>query len=293
MAGPPRAGPCAPLAAVAGRLRCPNCGAPLGAVDGTLRCERGHSFDVARQGHVTLRSPRHGVLRGDTAQMVVARETFLGGGHYAPIAGEVALAAEQVGGSRAGEGRLVADVGAGTGHYLAALLSRWSEAWGLALDASAPALRRAARAHPRIAAVACDVWQSLPLQDRAAQVVLNVFAPRNLDEIARVLSPRGLLVVVTPTPEHLQQLVGRLGLLAVATDKQARLHAALPSDLEAVSRRPLEFELELRHPDIEALAAMGPSAHHVSPGDLRARLAGLPPSSTVTASVVVETFRRT
>src|SRR4051794_33187052 len=140
------------LAAVSASLRCPNCSQPLAAAEGALGCPSGHSFDVARDGHVTLTDPRRRPATGDDAEMVASRATVLDAGHFAPLAGALVQAAPQ-------SARLVLDVGAGTGHYLAAVLDALPAARGIAADASRPALRRAARANPRIAAIACDVWQ--------------------------------------------------------------------------------------------------------------------------------------
>ena len=83
----------------------------------------------------------------------------------------------------------IVDLGAGTGWYLARALERLRGTTGLALDVSKPALRRAARAHPSLAAVACDAWGPLPLRDGGVAAVLDIFAPRNAAEIARVLVP--------------------------------------------------------------------------------------------------------
>ena len=223
--------------------------------------------------------------------MVAAREAFLGAGHFAPIAEAITAAAHAVVSPGAGEGRVVAELGAGTGHHLAGLLDQLADWWGVALDASRPALRRAVRAHPRIAAIACDVWRELPLRDASAQLALNVFAPRNGREIARVLSPDGALVVVTPTPRHLAQLVPALGMLVVEAGKPARLHAALGPYLDAVRRTPVEFDMALAHADVQTLVAMGPSARHLGAGDVRRYLARHPGDVRVTASVNVETFR--
>ncbi|HEY1457167.1 MAG TPA: hypothetical protein VGF15_01505, partial [Solirubrobacteraceae bacterium] len=75
-----------PLDAWAGRLRCPNCGATLIHGERVLSCVNGHSFDIAREGRVALVPPRRKIAAGDTPAMVLARDTFLGAGHYAPIA---------------------------------------------------------------------------------------------------------------------------------------------------------------------------------------------------------------
>src|SRR5688572_20694208 len=119
----------------------------------------------------------------------------------------------------------ILDLGAGTGWYLARVLERLPGRQGLALDLSKHALRRAARAHPRIGAVACDAWAPLPLRDGVAALVLSVFAPRDGAEIARVLRPGGALVVVTPTDRHLEPLVSKLGLLTVDERKEERIDA--------------------------------------------------------------------
>jgi 23S rRNA (guanine745-N1)-methyltransferase len=225
--------------------------------------------------------------------MVAAREAFLAAGHYRRIAEEIAAAIPAGLAAPAGGVPLAVDLGAGTGYHLAALLRdrpRWR---AVALDASRPALRRAARAHPRIAAVACDVWQELPLQDASAELVVNVFAPRNGREIARVLAPGGALVVVTPAPSHLRELVEALGLLGVAADKQERLQAALAPRLQSVRRHELELTMTLDHEELYALAAMGPSAHHLDPRLLAERIARLPQGFRVGASLAIETFRPT
>jgi 23S rRNA (guanine745-N1)-methyltransferase len=283
----------AALDAVSGRLRCPVCGDGLSLGDTTLSCAAGHSYDVARQGHVSLPAPgRRARPAGDSEDMVAARDAFLGGGHYARIVDAVSAAAAagvQERGVRAG---CVVDLGAGTGHYLAGVLRRLDGWSGLALDASRSALRRAVQADPRIAGVVCDAWSGLPVRDGGADVVLSVFAPRNAAEIARILAPSGTLVVVTPAEEHLGELVSALGMIGVGPDKPARLLAQLEPHVRLVSTEAVEIAMMLDHAAVAAVAGMGPSAHHVEAGVLLARVGVLPDPVRVSARVVVQTFRR-
>ena len=72
------------------RLRCPVCAGRSWWATGQVSCARGHSFDIARQGYVSLTGGRAGPGTGDSAAMVMAREAFLGGGHYQPVADAVA-----------------------------------------------------------------------------------------------------------------------------------------------------------------------------------------------------------
>jgi len=302
------------LLATVGLLRCPVCKGSFRIDAGTLRCSQGHVFDVARQGYVHLASGS-APHNADTAAMVAARERFLDGGHYDAIIDAVTRAVDEAagrreqatstdsrmvagpaspdGGTSAGRGAgCVVDVGAGTGHYLAAVLCHRAGWDGVAIDSSKPALRRAARAHPRIGAVAADAWGELPLHDKVASAVLSVFAPRGPGEMARVLRPEGALIVVTPTVEHLHQLVAPLGLITVDTGKDAHLARQLSACFVEEQERTLQWTMLLDHATIADLVGMGPSAWHVPTPVLTARIAELPAPLEVTASVRVGAYRR-
>lgn len=270
------------LADVATLLRCPRCHTGVRADATVLRCQRGHQFDVGRQGYVNLLGTAPPAT-ADTAAMVQARAQFLASGHYLPLAQAVCVAVGP------GEGPVV-EIGAGTAYYLAAVLHARPRSVGVAIDVSVPASRRAARAHRRIGAVVADAWGSLPLMDQCADAVLVVFAPRGGAEIARVLRPGGRLVVLTPAADHLGELVEPLGLIGVDPRKDERLRAALDPWFvvrEAVSVR---FGMALDVADVEHLAAMGPSAFHTSPAERQRRVAALALPASVTAAATLTTF---
>ncbi|MBV2154009.1 putative RNA methyltransferase [Kitasatospora sp. SUK 42] len=271
-------------------LACPHCAQALTRHERSLRCPAGHSFDLAKQGYVSLLAGDAHTGTGDTAEMVAARADFLAAGHYRPIADALAEAAAAA--LPADPEGLVADLGAGTGHYLAHVLDALPGRVGAALDISKYALRRAAKAHPRIGAVVCDAWRPLPLRDASAELVLNVFAPRNGPEIRRVLRPGGTLLLVSPTPRHLRELVDALGLLSVDEEKQRRIDEKLGPYLTPVGQRQVEFTLRLCAQDVRTVVGMGPSAWHTDPERLAATLGDLPDPVEVTASVTVAEYRR-
>ncbi|KKK05353.1 putative RNA methyltransferase [Micromonospora sp. HK10] len=270
------------------RLRCPVCAEPLTETTaGTaraLRCPHRHSFDLARQGYVNLLAGR-APHTGDSAEMVAARADFLAAGHYDPVAAALAAAAPPHA-ARTGEAYpLVVDAGAGTGWYLAAVLAALPDAVGLALDVAKPALRRAARAHPRAAAALADTWQRLPLADASAAVLLNVFAPRNGPEFHRVLHPAGALLVVTPAAAHLGELVDALDLLRVDPAKADRVAGSLAGHFTEESGSEHRHRLALRRAEVATLVGMGPSAWHTDPARLAGRIAALPEPVEVTLAV--------
>jgi 23S rRNA (guanine745-N1)-methyltransferase len=267
-------------------LACPVCAEPLGRVDGgQVGCATGHRFDEAKQGHLTLLPAKRRALTADTPEMVDARLRFLGRGHYAPV--ERALADVVAEATAPG---IVLDVGSGPGTYLAHALDAAhvpdgaDGRLGVALDLSAIAIRRAARVHERAGAVVGDVTERLPVVDHAAAVVLDVFAPRNQTEYARVLHPDGVLVVVTPRTGHLAELAEAT--ISVDPEKERRLHESLTPSFGLRSSEDLTWTMDLSAEDVHDVVHMGPSHHHVAPD------AAFAPA-TVTAAVTVSTWTPT
>jgi 23S rRNA (guanine745-N1)-methyltransferase len=259
-------------------LRCPVCGGGLARTgDQALRCRQGHSFDIARQGYVNLtagRSPHP----GDTAEMIADRAAFLAGGHYDFIAQALA------GTVRATDG-LVLDAGTGTGTYLAGVLESLPDAPGLGLDVSKPALRRAARCHPRAGAALADLWRPLPVADDSVSVLLNVFAPRNGPEFHRILRPDGMLLVVTPAQDHLEELVTTHGLIRVDPTKADRVAETLGPTFRTESATTHRHRLELTALETRTLIGMTPSARHVPLDKIKAT------ETTATAAVTLTIYR--
>ncbi len=265
-------------------LACPHCGGALQRVGAAVGCGVGHRFDVARQGYVSLLGPRSRTDTGDSAGMVAAREAFLAAGHYRPIAATVSAACP------AGA-RVLLEVGAGTGWYLARVLDDRPDAVGIALDASARAARRAAAASPAIGSVVADAWSRLPVRDGVVDVALSVFAPRDSAELRRVLRPDGRLVVVTPAPDHLTELIAPLGMIGVDDDKDAKLAASFAGRFTADGTTDVRVPMRLGRDDLRQLVLMGPSARHVDPAELERRLDALPPVTSATLAVTVSRWR--
>jgi 23S rRNA (guanine745-N1)-methyltransferase len=261
-------------------LCCPVCRGRLRRAGGSLRCPAGHTFDIAKQGYVNLLGgPANATA--DTASMVADRADFLLGGHFAPLAESIA----DIAAPRLSDGDVVIDSGAGVGYYLGALLDRAPQAWGLALDLSAAALRRAARRHARIGAAVCDVWRPWPMRDGVAAVLIDVFAPRNGAEFRRVLRADGVLLVVTPSPAHLAELGEPAGLLAVDPRKDQRLDETLGRHFELAETRTREYPMALSGQDVRRLVAMGPAGHHPDRAP-----AEEPRPATVTASFLLSRY---
>lgn len=276
-----------PLACVAGWLRCPVCSQPLAAALGALICARGHSYDVARQGYVSLLPPRAGHAVGDDPGMVLARARTEEAGHLRPLTSVLAETARTI---VAAEARLVLDVGAGTGRDLAGVLGALPQATGVAVDASRSASRWAARAHRRSAAVRADAWQQIPLGDRSVDLALSVFAPRNGLELARVLRPGATLIVVSAASSHLQELTP-LHTIGIDSRKSGRLSRQLSPWFRPATIEQIAWTLRLTRRQATAVLGMGPAARHLKP-DFSRRLNALDEPIVVTAAAELRVFRR-
>ncbi|WP_409468352.1 putative RNA methyltransferase [Streptomyces sp. HC307] len=246
-------------------LRCPACRARLHPALGALRCPAGHTFNIARQGYVSLLTGAR-ATSGDDAAMARSRDRFLPTGRYAPIRQAAARLVEDA----LPDQGTVMDVGCGTGYYLAGVLDQLPGARGLGLDTSVRALRSSARAHERAAAASWDVFRPFPLADGVADVVLNVFAPRNPSEFHRVLRPSGRLIVVRPTQRHLAELRGQVpAMVKVDPAKEQRLSQALGPFFEAADSQQVEYVASLTRQESLDLLGMTPSARHLDHVDLR------------------------
>ena len=122
-------------------------------------------------------------------------------------------------------------------------------------------------------------------------LMLNVFAPRNAAEMARVLAPTGRLLVVTPNQQHLAELVDVLGLVSVDEEKERRLQASLAGEFDQVGTEVVEETMRLDKTAVEQLVLMTPSARHVNYRELLQQIAVLPERTLVTLSVTLSTWQ--
>lgn len=247
-------------------LICPLCKEEMIRGGNAFQCGRGHSYDIAREGYVNLllANRKASASPGDTKAMAASRRAFLDRGYYLPLSDRiVSLVGEEVRGKEtAGVGIL--DAGCGEGYYLHRLMEALpfpSDGYGL--DISKEAVRLAAGRKGACFLVA-SIHQQLPFAASSLDVVLNVFAPRNPVEFARVLRPGGRTLVVVPAEGHLAALHDALGLPWIDGDKERRavddFHGAFtPSHAETIRYRRV-----LPPADIFNLIQMTPTFWHLS-----------------------------
>lgn len=92
-------------------------------------------------------------------------------------------------------------------------------------------------------------------------------------------------------PDHLSELVTRLGMIGVDPRKDER-QAITFERFRAIWSETISYPLRLDHGEVAALVGMGPTAAHVTADVLSARIAALPPRVQVTVAVRVTSYVR-
>ncbi|GAB3595929.1 23S rRNA (guanine(748)-N(1))-methyltransferase [Corynebacterium faecale] len=273
-------------------------GTPLQGADDFTRLvsESGHSYDVARQGYVTLAGGAGLRYSGDDADMIGARETFLTGGHFAPFVESIADAVHDVldaGGVSDDAKPVICEIGAGTGYYLSHTLDAVAGARGIGIDVSVHAAKHLAKCHPRLGAVVADAWARLPIQSESVDAITVIFAPRNAAEFARILKSKGQVIVLTADTGHLAELREPLGIIDVEDGKVDRMIEQAAGHLQPVGESQLvEFPMMLDQKSIASQIGMSPSARHIKPDALAARIEALPEQMEVTARARITRLER-
>jgi 23S rRNA (guanine745-N1)-methyltransferase len=282
-------------------LACPVCGEALAERSSALECPSRHCFDVAREGYVNLLPAQHRSrgIDGDVPSMLQARRRFLDAGHYAPLLGRLTSDVEELLGARSASDSAnahpacVLEVGCGEGYYVGNIAKAIGTAAGeqtrfLGTDLSKSAVKLAARKFPTCTFFVADVHRRVYVQDSTVGVLLDIFAPRNPAEFARIIEPGGWAVIVIPSPSHLSSARAELGLLGIEEDKEERILERFGEAFQLADRAELTFDVELSAESASDLVSMGPSHWHRTDGG--GALAE--PLSTAASLVILRLKRR-
>lgn len=264
-------------------LICPHCREPLAPQARAYRCSKGHSFDLAKEGYLSLLHGRQkGEGRGDTREMILARDRVHRAGVFDPLV--AALAALPFSSPLAS----VLEIGCGEGFFLGHVARAHGIGTSYGLDLSVDAVKLAARTLKASLILRADLLQPLPFADASLDLVQSIFAPRPLAEIRRVLRPGGFALFVYPETDHWAELRAFLPLAGIGEDKFSP--DGLPG-FTAVATVPVRAARDLGHDQLVDLVAMSPSIHRLT-REATPWQSLLPARLTATLSVHVALFRK-
>jgi 23S rRNA (guanine745-N1)-methyltransferase len=190
----------------------------------------------------------------------------------------------------------IVDVGCGEGYYLGhvqhalATMTLSAPLVYYGFDSAKAAVKLAARRYRDATFFVGDIRQRWYMSTASSYGILNVFAPRNYEEAARVLRQNGLLLTVIPTQRHLHELRDVYQLLTIEKQKEARIRAQAKPWFELVQAQTIEYQQAFTPSTMVDALIMSPSYRHqnqaifLAPGEQNAR--------SVTVSVQLLIFRR-
>lgn len=213
--------------------------------------------------------------------MVAARHRFLNRGLYQPLSDAVNACALRYlvdwrSRSRGAIAPLIVDAGCGEGYYLARLgemIANRAILSGSLLsgfDSSREAIRQAARRMESCAWLVADTRGVMPYRSGAASLLINIFAPRNAAQFARVTTPGGHLVVVIPTDRHLGELREVVPLIGIQAGKHDHVRRQLSPEFSLQSSTLIEYPIVLDRMSVADLIRMTPSNWHLGDEGWRA-----------------------
>ena len=263
-------------------LLCPICGGTLQQIEKTCRCEKGHCFDIARQGYVNLLpvQQKHSLNPGDTREQVLSRREFLEAGYYAPIAQTLIETAKALGIT----GQIL-DVGCGEGYYSSRLADAL-DAPLTGLDISKEAVRCAAAKYKGKQWL-CATAAHIPVEDGSVSLLTSLFALTLPEEFHRVLKPGGHYFQVLAAEDHL------LGLKSVIYDrlnfKEKNTVPELPG-FTRIRSIPIRFTFTVEGRQVQNLFSMTPHVFRI--GKDGAQRLRQTERLTDTASCVLNVYQR-
>lgn len=182
-------------------LICPKCKLDLQKFNNTYKCSNNHSFDLASSGYANLilANKKRSNNSGDNKIQVNARKEFLNKGHYNFLLEEIVKELKDFNNIN------ILDIGCGEGYYTNKLKQHNSTFNIYGLDISKEAIKKASKLNNQINWLVASS-SNIPIKDSAIDVIIQNFAPHNIDEYKRVLKEHGFLITITPAKKHLYQL---------------------------------------------------------------------------------------
>lgn len=188
---------------------CPYCQSTLSdSGEKTYTCENKHSFDLAKQGYLNLLpvNQKKSSDPGDNEMMIAARRHFLELGYYDPlVAGIRQVINEQLVFDK--KDIIALDAGCGEGYYTEKVFRDLPnlQVNVFGTDISKYAIKQAAKTYKDQFYFVSSVY-NLPVASASTDLILSVFSPIAENEFKRVLTANSAVIIVSPAPNHLQEI---------------------------------------------------------------------------------------
>ncbi|MBQ8027743.1 MAG: methyltransferase domain-containing protein [Clostridia bacterium] len=235
-----------------GILLCPICKSELNRSGSSFVCDKGHCFDIAKEGYVNLLTgSKSGSLIGDNRDMARSRKSFLDKGYFSHLSDKLCSVVAEI------HPKAVLDICCGEGYYTQALAQHCkADVYGF--DISKEMIRLAAKRKCNTDFFVANM-ADIPIADDSIDCAVHLFAPLCEKEFLRVIKQGGYLISVCPGAKHLWEMKS---VLYETPYENEELAPELPGlTLAKVLHAGSIIHLE-NGEDIEALFKMTPYYYH-------------------------------
>ncbi|CAM3032386.1 methyltransferase domain-containing protein [Lactococcus hircilactis] len=246
-------------------LKCPVCGEILERKERVFLCSNAHSFDLAKEGYLNL------VLNakktaGDAKEMMTARRNFLAHGYYSPLSDALNATLLDACSKIALPQPSIVDIGCGEGYYLSRFQEKTDQNFdGYGLDISKIGIRMAAKRDKNLQWIVAN-FAHLPFMDHSISILLSMFAEYSVEEMDRILTQDGAIVIVRAGSNHLIELKNIIYPVIHEKEKSETIKPFFDYDIQ---RHTLSYQVLITSKeDLMSLLLMTPHYWKIKPSGL-------------------------
>ncbi len=245
-------------------LLCPVCKSELKQQARSFLCEKGHCFDIAKEGYVNLiTGSKSGDLTGDNKDMARSRKAFLDKGYFRDLSDSLCNILGSITPSN------VLDICCGEGYY-AEEITKKLDCFVYGFDLSKEMIRLAAKRKSKAEFFVANM-ANIPVADNSIDCAIHLFAPFCEKEFLRIIKPGGYLISICPGAKHLWELKAALYENPYENEE---ISPDLPGFSFQKAINTVSCITLADNNDIESLFKMTPYYYHTSPQD-KAKLSSL------------------
>ena len=269
-----------------GALQCTICHSEMTVMDSkSLVCEKGHSFDLAKQGYVNMLQKQVSTMYDHT--LFDARKRII---HDYKFYDKVHQKISKIIDEALQEGGLVFDAGSGEGTHLNAIFNHLDKdsIHGIGLDISKDGIVMAAKNYSDLNWLVGDLTQT-PFKEHSQDIILSFLSPANYSEFKRIMKPNGLLIKIIPGSHYLKEIREHLSDEDKEYENTDTVNL-MKNKVDVISEERVTYEREVDEEILRDILTMTPLTWHISESQIESILKNHHEIITVDLHIILAKF---